>query len=230
MESMQASVGGWRVMLCAVELSPHLLHHYHYQRFIIRNRIFIMLNFAQICKALWAHSAMNMPPSIDYQSISISYFLSSPLWSHAQFRYKGFVSESTYIWVKKGILTQRIMEQEKKHKVEVDWRLDVWGRGCLWSQSSLSLLCAFEHKCSHWQLANLAGENIPYTLKKGHNTKQKDVLFSLGLKAVSHTGYWEQGRLWYSRFWSMKNKLDTHIRLERLAMALTHRYAIFLCR
>ena len=129
MESMQASVGGWRVMLCAVELSPHLLHHYHYQRFIIRNRIFIMLNFAQICKASWAHSAMNIP-----------------------------------------------------------------------------------------------------TLKKGHNTKQKDVLFSLGLKAVSHTGYWEQGRLWYSRFWSMKNKLDTHIRLERLAMALTHRYAIFLCR
>ena len=85
MESMQASVGGWRVMLCAVELSPHPLHHYHYQRFIIRNRIFIMLNFAQICKASWAHSAMNMPPSIDYQSISISYFLSSPLWSHAQF-------------------------------------------------------------------------------------------------------------------------------------------------
>ena len=123
MESMQASVGGWRVMLCAVELSPHPLHHYHYQRFIIRNRIFIMLNFAQICKALWAHSAMNMPPSIDYQSISISYFLSSPLWSHAQFRYKGFVSESTFIWVRKGILTQRIMEQEKNMK----WRwIDGW--------------------------------------------------------------------------------------------------------
>ena len=123
MESMQASVGGWRVMLCAVELSPHLLHHYHYQRFIIRNRIFIMLNFAQICKDSWAHSAMNMPPSIDYQSISISYFLSSPLWSHAQFRYKGFVSESTFIWVRKGILTQRIMEQEKNMK----WRwIDGW--------------------------------------------------------------------------------------------------------
>ena len=77
-----------------------------------------------------------------------------------------------------------------------------------------SIFQIIAHKCSHWQLANLAGENIP-TLKKGHNTKQKDVLFSLGLTAVSYTRYWKQGRLWYSRFCSMKDNLDTYIRLER---------------